>query len=199
MYCLRTLQMHERKCLAPVSIEDEQCWDTVDPSELVGERLSSLDQRELRFRAGKKLLHAFAAFVVGSILEPIDGDDCNVFFITAFAHRIQGFELPSAGRAPTGKKRHDADLSLSIAEGLRSDCRQRAERVAEALIELQGCAGVRCCLQTDEQCKCKSQYSHRDGLSVLVPISRTNNFVAGVPLLARATMCDLRNHRGPPL
>ena len=65
MYCLHTLQMHERKCLAPVSIEDEQCWDTVDPSELVGERLSSLDQRELRFRAGKNLLHAFAALVDG--------------------------------------------------------------------------------------------------------------------------------------
>ena len=79
MYFLRTLQMHERKCLAPVAI---------DPSELVGERPSSLDQRELRFRAGEKLLHAFAVFVVGSILEPIDGDDCNVFFITAFAHRI---------------------------------------------------------------------------------------------------------------
>ena len=198
MYCLRTLQMHERKCFAPVAIEDEQSWDAVDPSELVGERLSSLDQRELRFRAGEKLLHAFAAFVVAPILEPIDGDDCNVFFITAFAHRIQGFELPSAGRAPTGKKRHDADLSLCIAEGLRSDCRQRAERVAEALIELQGCAGVRCCLQTDEQCKCKSQYSHRDGLSVLVPISRTNNFVTGVTLLTRAAMNDLRNHRGPP-
>ena len=94
MHFLRTLQMHERKCFAPVAIEDGQSWDAVDPSELVGERLSYLDQRELRFRAGKKLLHAFAAFVVGSILEPIDGDDCNVFFITAFAHRIQGFELP---------------------------------------------------------------------------------------------------------
>ena len=114
-------------------------------------------------------------------------------------HPIQGFELPSAGRAPNGKKRHDDDPSLCIAEGLRSDCRQRAERVAEAFIELQGCEGVRCCLQTYEQCKFKSQYSHRDGLSVLVPISRTNNFVTGVPLLARATVSDLHNHRGPPL
>ena len=199
MLFFRILQTQERKCFAPVAIEDEQSWVAVDPFELVGERLIFLDQRELSFRAGEKLLHAFTAFVVAPILKPIDGDDCNVSFMTAFAHRIQGFELPSAGRAPTGKKRHDADLSICIAEGLRSDCGQRAERVAEALIELQGCAGVRCCLQTDEQCKCKSQYSHRDGLSVLVPISRTNNFVAGVPLLARATIFDLRNHRGPPL
>ena len=88
MHFLRTLQMHERKSFAPVVIEDEQSWDAVDPSELVGERLSSLDQRELRFRAGEKLLHAFAASVVGSTLELIDGDYCNVFFITAFAHRI---------------------------------------------------------------------------------------------------------------
>ena len=159
MHFLRTLQMYERKYFAPVAIKDEQSWDAVDPFELIGERLSSLDQRDLRFRAGEKLLHSLSAFVVAPILEPIDGDNCNVFFITAFAHRIQGFELPSAGRAPTGKKRHDAGLSFCIAEGLRSDCRQRAERVAEARIELQGCAGVRCCLQTDEQCSCKSQYS----------------------------------------
>ena len=193
MHFLRTLQMHERKCVPPVAIEDEQSWDAVDSSKLVGERLGSLDQRELRFRSGEKLLHTFAVFVVAPILEPIDGDDRNVFFIVAFAHCIQGFELPSAGRAPTGKKRHDDDLSLCIAEGLRSDCWQRAERVAEALIELQGCACVRCCLQIDEQCKCKSQYSHGDELSGLVPISRTNNFVTGVPLHARATMCPAQS------
>ena len=103
MHFLLTLQIHERKCFALVAIEDEQSWDAVDPFELIGERLSSLDQRDLRFRAGEKLLHALSAFVAAPIHEPIDGHYCNVFFITAFAHRIQGFELPSAVRAPAGK------------------------------------------------------------------------------------------------
>ena len=162
--------MHERKCLAPVSIEDEQCWDTVDPSELVGERLSSLDQRELRFRAGKKLVHAFAAFVVGSILEPIDGDDCNVFFITAFAHRIQGFELPSAGRAPTGKNvtmpifllvsPRGCDLivgsALSVSRKLSSNC--KGARASVVVCRPMSNANVKVSILTEMDYRCSCRY-----------------------------------------
>jgi len=129
--------MDEGIGLTTLPVKDEECRDSVNAAEAVDDILIANNQWKSGAGAFEKPLHALAAVTFTPILEPVDGDNGYVRFAIFLPDRVQGLKFPTAGRAPTGEKRHDNDLTFVWFDGARANRWEGSERLLKIRIELE--------------------------------------------------------------
>lgn len=129
--------MDEGIGLTTLPVENEKCRDTVNAAEAVDDIIIANDQWKTGADAFDKPLHALAAVTLTPIFEPVDGDDGYVRFAVFLPDCIQGLEFPTAGRAPTGEKCHDNDLTFAWRDGGGANRWQGSERLLKIRVELE--------------------------------------------------------------